>query len=957
MVVRLRLSPTAQRALVFLSLAVVTAPVAAAGPMVELLAETDLPGLLEVDRTLVGGLSGLTYDPGCDLFYAISDDRGSLASPRFYTLEIRYGGGAVEAKVLGATVLRGTDGAPFRPGEIDPEALALDANGDLFLASEGIPHRAIDPMVGRFRLDGTLGDILDLPRHFIPDAGGTRGVRDNLGFEGLALSPDGSRLFVAAENALIQDGPVADRDRSSPARILAIEPASGRPLSEHIYEVGPVPDEPRPASAFRTNGISEILALDSQQLLVVERAFSAGVGNQVRIYLADLGAATDVLDLESLLDDSVPRPTPRPIRKTLVADLMQLGVEPDNIEGMALGPELPDGRRMLLLVADNNFQPDVQRNQILLLAVSGVTSRAAVDRPVVGIHDIQGAAHVSPLVGRCVSRVEGLVTAVLGSRGGQAFWIQSSEPGDDDARTSEGLLVTAVDGLPTVEVGNLVRLDGRVEERSWGFELPVTRLFVNAIEIVARRRSLPLPVVIGEGGVGIPQPDVASLGLATFDPGRYAADALESLEGMLVQVEEPVVVGPTSDHGEVVVLADRGRSAIQRTTRGGLRLLDDNPNPQRIIIDDRLVHEVPDLRVGDALTGPVQGVLHYSFGAFKLLNIEILTDVRRGELEAERTELVGNASHLTVATFNLENLSAVSDASKFADLATIITENLAAPDILAVQEVQDDSGPEDDGTVSAARTLERLVAAIEDAGGPGYATRAIDPSDGADGGQPGANIRNAFLFNPTRVEFVDRASCPSDFGTELLDGPTLTCSPGLVDPGSPAFAERERGRGGSRKPLAGEFRFAGRPVFVVNLHLSSKGGDDPIFGRRQPRVETTLARRVEQSLVVAEFVEGLLSADPSARVVVLGDLNDFEGTDALRALEAVGLEDLVKRLPIEDRYTYVYLGNSQVLDHVLVSWSLAGVAEVETVHVNAEFPASDHASDHDPVIARFSFER
>jgi predicted extracellular nuclease len=157
--------------------------------------------------------------------------------------------------------------------------------------------------------------------------------------------------------------------------------------------------------------------------------------------------------------------------------------------------------------------------------------------------------------------------------------------------------------------------------------------------------------------------------------------------------------------------------------------------------------------------------------------------------------------------------------------------------------------------------------------------------------------------------------------------------------------------------LAGEFRFAGRRLFFVNLHLASKGGDDPLFGRRQPPKTPSTDRRNAQVGVVAEFVRALLARDPEIRVVVLGDLNDFEASEPLATLERAGLEDLVVRLPLDDRYTYVYLGNSQVLDHILVSSTLAGGAEVDIVHLNAEFPVADRASDHDPVIVRLNVER
>jgi predicted extracellular nuclease len=228
----------------------------------------------------------------------------------------------------------------------------------------------------------------------------------------------------------------------------------------------------------------------------------------------------------------------------------------------------------------------------------------------------------------------------------------------------------------------------------------------------------------------------------------------------------------------------------------------------------------------------------------------------------------------------------------------------------------------------------------------------IDPVDGGDGGQPGANIRSAFLFNPVRVGFADRRHCPDYPKAEIDDEGMLTCSPGLVDPDLSVFGVWEGDSSGSRKPLVGEFEVAGERFFVINLHLSSKGGDDPLFGRRQPRVEASTRRRTEQARVVADFVGEIARSNAKARVVVLGDLNDFENSEPLRVLEDAGLEDLVTRLALDNRYSFVYLGNSQVLDHILVSESLAADTEVEIVHANAEFPASDRASDHDPVIAR-----
>ncbi len=916
---------------------------------VEFLAETTIPGDLKVDKTLVGGLSGLAYDPGCGLYYALSDDRGNFGVPRFFTLRVMEHDAEVSVDVVGATILRDGHGSPFsRGGGFDPEAIALSAEGGLFLATEGVPHQNVPPMIGRFRLDGSLLGTYDLPDHYRAIGTGSRGVRNNHGFESIALSPDESLLFAAVENALLQDGPPADLNIGSPARILAIELSTGEAVGEFLYVIEPVPDPPIPQNAFRTNGISEILVIDNHRLLVLERSFSAGVGNRVRLFLAELDGADNILKIPVLDDPYAPKP--RPVTKTLLADMHDLGIDPDNLEGMAFGPMLPDGRRQLVMVSDNNFQPSVQSNQVLVFALSGVQTPMTT-LPRARIHQIQGGGHFSPLVGRCVYGVEGVVTSILGQRGGQAFWVQDPEA-DDDPATSNGLLVTTFDELSEVEVGDLVVLDGRVEERSWGFELPVTRLVTSNIEIVGRGLQLPEPVILGRGGRSIPRGEVASRRLEIFNPERFAADAFETLEGMRVQVEDAVVVGPTSRHGEIVVVPDGGRDSAPWTARGGLRRTHCNVHPQRVVIDDRLVKNPPDLAVGARLSEAVTGVLHYTFGSYKLLNTVPVQAVETSEDQGDRTQLQGDETHLTIATMNLENLWAGSDATKFEALAQIVAGELLNPDILAVQEVQDDTGPEDNGVVTAEQTLQRLVETIAKTGGVRYEWRLVDPTDKADGGQPGANIRTAFLFNPERVQFVDRGACGIDSSVEVLQGPRLNCSPGLLDPSNDAFSGAKSGGGGSRKPLAGEFFFNDRRLFVVNLHLASKGGDDPIFGRRQPRITGTERRRTSQATVVASFVDELMRADEKAAVVVLGDLNDFEKSKPLYVLETAGLEDLVLRLAGEQRYSYVYLGNSQVLDHILVSPSIADQAEIDAVHVNADFPAAHRASDHDPIVVK-----
>jgi predicted extracellular nuclease len=308
---------------------------------------------------------------------------------------------------------------------------------------------------------------------------------------------------------------------------------------------------------------------------------------------------------------------------------------------------------------------------------------------------------------------------------------------------------------------------------------------------------------------------------------------------------------------------------------------------------------------------------------------------------------------LSIATFNVQNLSPLDPASKFEALAAVVVNNLRSPDILAVEEIQDNNGASDDGTMDASETIGTLIAAIHTAGGPTYHYRQINPANKLDGGEPGGNIRQIFLFDPLRVTFIDRPGGTTQAATKAVnkDGkPQLSFSPGRLDPTNPAFEN-------SRKPLAGEFLVNGQTVFIIANHLNSKGGDQPLFGRFQPPALSSEVARLKQVAVIRDFVKSLLAIDANANVVVLGDLNDFEFSKPLLDLKGDFLNNLVDTLPKNERYSYVYQGNSQVLDQILVSSNLLKNAapEYDVVHVNAEFAVN--TSDHDPSLARFILPR
>jgi predicted extracellular nuclease len=157
----------------------------------------------------------------------------------------------------------------------------------------------------------------------------------------------------------------------------------------------------------------------------------------------------------------------------------------------------------------------------------------------------------------------------------------------------------------------------------------------------------------------------------------------------------------------------------------------------------------------------------------------------------------------------------------------------------------------------------------------------------------------------------------------------------------------------------GEFMFRGSPVFVVGNHFDSKGGDQSADGRFQFPAQSSTVQRAGQAQVVHDFVQKILDLDKKADVVVLGDLNDFQFSPSVAALrtgtaDGTGpsiLTDLISTLPVNQQYTYVFDGVSQVLDHILVT-SGAGPVQYQVVHINAEF--TDQTSDHDPQVVRLT---
>jgi len=575
--------------------------------------------------------------------------------------------------------------------------------------------------------------------------------------------------------------------------------------------------------------------------------------------------------------------------------------------------------------------------------------------PPLRIHDIQGASHISPQNGNTLYHVPGIVTA-LRSNG---FYMQDSAPDSSDA-TSEGIFVFT-SSAPTAIVGDAVTVNGAVSEFRPGgtggtANLTTTELEGASAVVSAHGQPLPAPIVIGTGGRVPPSTvieddatgDVETSGV--YDPASDGIDFYESLEGMRVQVNNAVAVGPWHNFGsnrEIPVIGDNGANASVRTYRGGIVIRPNDFNPERIILNDLIAGgpTLPSVNVADKFPGAIVGVMDYSFGNWKL-EVSTLPAVSAGGL-ARETAAASPIYQLATATFNVENLAPTDPPTKFSTLAGLIVNNLKAPDVIAIEEIQDNNGVTDDGTVDASTTWNMLISAIQTAGGPTYAYRQIDPVNGQDGGAPGGNIRQGFLFRADRgLVFVDHPGGTSTNSTAVTGsgaGTGLTFSPGRIDPTNAAFTD-------SRKPLAGEFTFKGDKVFIVANHFNSKGGDDPLFGHLQPPTFSSEVQRLQQAQVVHNFVTNLLTANPQANVIVLGDLNDFQFSSTLTTLKGTALNNLIDTLPQDHRYSYDYDGNSEVLDQILLGNSTFNRAfTYQVVHVNSEF--ADQVSDHEPQVA------
>ena len=564
----------------------------------------------------------------------------------------------------------------------------------------------------------------------------------------------------------------------------------------------------------------------------------------------------------------------------------------------------------------------------------------------ISIEQLHGPGSVSPYLDQQVT-VEGVVTLALPT----GFWLQTAS--DQRPTSRQGLYVFTATPAPIGE-GDQIRVTGYVdrfrrperEQDRW-----LTRLIQPSdLQILASDQPLPPALQIGGDGLRVP----ANLhdDDPVIDPLQSASDFWTWLTGMRVEVNEHRVIDPTNRFGDTWVITPIDHPWLNDHSVLVANPAGDHLDRIQITAHPLLRPSVPQPALPGDQFQRIDGVVHYARGGYRIQARHALQLERAepGRYDFEPVTALGpKPDDLTVASYNVLNLDPVIErlgrvegerdvddaigSGRMAKLGSQIAVNLANPDIIALQEIQDNNGAEQGDVVAADRTYQALIEAIKAAGGEDYSFIDLHPIKDSEGGQPGGNIRNGFLFNPARVELI--ASSPERW----MD---------------PAFDR-------SRAPVLAGFKFNGHRVNLINNHFSSKGGSSPLFGEGA-RIVGRAGNRLAQARSVRDLLLERNAWNEDAHWIVLGDLNDHWFSEPLSALKGGDpglpqdefnqpLINLIEGKPLKDRWTFIFRGTAQAIDHILTTPELAERAEFEVVHVNAR--SAEQAADHEPVLARF----
>jgi len=547
------------------------------------------------------------------------------------------------------------------------------------------------------------------------------------------------------------------------------------------------------------------------------------------------------------------------------------------------------------------------------------------------IRDLQGEGLYSPFADQDVT-TRGVVTGLV-RRG---FFLQTADK-KWDGKGSDAIFVYSREWKPSK--GMELVVSGRcVDYLKHQTAKPITQLRFDSVEVKNTDASGVEAIVF----------DQAFLPKDT----EALAKLLNSLEAMLVAVEPgQTFIAPSNNYGDYVLALDSPKldTSAPRTELNGF--VANEKNDMRWLPGFRVTkfNHAPRLNVGARLTSRIQGPLNYRVDSYQ---ISLSSPFEFEPSFVSRTEsfLAPEPSTLTVMTLNCFNLDPKIEDSinvknpkqdidddwgegRFHTLAQSVVLQANVPDVVALQEIQDNDGAELSDEVNADDTYALLISTIKQLSGVEYKWVDVPPELNADGGQPGGNIRNAYLYNPETVS---------------IDPDSVA----VIGKGNWAFDN-------SRKPLSCDFieKASAKRITLINVHLASKRHQESIFAPVDAGLDAKLGVRIEQAHEVHKAARKAYKSGNA--YYITGDFNDTEYSKPLEVLTNDGAENLVMRLAENERYDYNHRGKLQVLMHGVVSPDLSeeGKAEYEIIHGNELIGVSpgeqtDKPSDHAYVLAK-----
>ncbi len=577
----------------------------------------------------------------------------------------------------------------------------------------------------------------------------------------------------------------------------------------------------------------------------------------------------------------------------------------------------------------------------LAILVCSCTPKISPNPDQIRISDIQGCAHRSPYVNETVTGVEGVVTHKFTT----GFTMQTTIP-DDQACSSEAIFVFTAN-YPSVFPGQLVSIDGKIEEFTAGGEdyhnLSRTEMHDPVIKILPGRMGMPNYVSIHNGNTTTPDRYIDKG--SEFTVSTDGLDYYESLEFMLVGIDSGIVVGPKNSYNEFVVLPDTKTNANLISENGNLLLQEGDENPETIMVDvaSSFTQKV---NVGDKFSIPIIGIMEYSFGNYKIWTIQDPV-IKSSKPEKEFIQRESDES-LNIISYNIENFSMYDDEKKIKGISYQIANELDSPDIVVLHEVMDDSGTVDDGVVTAQDTLENLTLEIKKCGGPEYTTSDNPPENNQDGGIEGGNIRSAVLYRADRGLILDRPDTS-------VRGLTVRNGEVIIGQNPYRFAQNESPFWGTRKPTIWLFSWKTEKIMIVGVHLVSQAAASPNWGAIQPPEKPEQVKRETQAKLIAESIEKFSRLSTDLGIIVAGDLNDYPWSNTVSTMTANNLNIPLSVELVSESYSYIFEGNSFQLDYILVDSKLAErVLSTKVVHLNASYDQNTRFSDHDPVYLEFA---